>query len=163
MKNYLLFFIFSLLLYQGQSQELERQVIANATHNAESGNLTLNGTLGETAITTLESSSGLTVGQGFHQGSLMVTNTYQAFSDLTFEVFPNPTADAVLITTSAEQPFTATIYDLNGRALILQELEFPIKRTPIRLRDFAAGHYFLKITDENGTPIFNSTIQKIDQ
>lgn len=163
MKNHLLLFIFSLLFYNAQGQEVERQVIANATHFMESGNLSLNGTLGEVSVTTLDSGSDLSIGQGFHQGSLLITNTYEAFSDLEFNVFPNPTIEEVVITTSAEQPLTATIFDLTGRILIQQEIENPKEQTTVHLGRLPAGHYFMKINDENGTPIFISSIQKINQ
>ncbi len=163
MKSYLLLFIFSLLVYNAQSQEVERQVIANATHFMESGNLSINGTLGELSVSTLDSDSDLSIGQGFHQGSLLITNTYEAFSDLEFSVFPNPTTEAVVITTTAEQPLTATIFDLTGRILLQQDIETLVEQTTVHLGKLPAGHYFMKITDENETPIFISSIQKINQ
>ena len=162
MKQYLLLSAFALLFFTAQSQEIERQVIANATHFFESGSLSLNGTVGEPTINTLEEAS-LSLGQGFHQGSLTITSTYQPFEDLKFQVYPNPTADRILISTSAEKPLHATIFDLTGSVLKEQALTYPIDQTAMHLGHFPSGHYFLKITDEKGLLIFSSSIQKINQ
>jgi hypothetical protein len=162
MKNVFLFF-FTFLFFFAQAQELERYVIANASNYSENGNLSLTWTLGETLVATLGTPNDLSVGQGFHQGDLMITNIFEPFKDLNFNVFPNPTAEGVFISTSAEESLRAEVIDMTGRILITKDLEFPIDKTPIHLQTLPSAHYFLKISDKTGTPIFIFSIQKINQ
>ena len=163
MKNIFLVFFFSLLLNTAFGQEMERQVIANSTHFMESGDLSINATLGEIAIATLGDPTGLSLGQGFHQGSLMITSTYEPFVDFDFQVFPNPTVATIFISADVDEDLTAQILDVTGRVLLSKELAFPVDRTPLNLQSLPAAHYFLKITDKTGTPIYISSIQKINQ
>jgi len=141
---------------------MERQVVASSGHFMEVGNLSLSATLGETIVATFDEASGITLSQGFQQASLIITNTYEPFADLDFQVFPNPTVTQVLISTSAEEDLTAEIFDLTGQVLMQKKLIYPIDQAPLSLDQLPAAHYFLKIMDKTGKSIFITSIQKIN-
>lgn len=161
MKNILCFFLFTILFFNTKAQDIERQVIANASHYMENGSLSLDATLGELIVTSLEN-TGISLSQGFHQGSLMITNTYEPFAHLDFQVFPNPTVASVQITSSSEEDLRAEVFDLTGRVLLRKTLAYPIDQSTLALDQLPAAHYFLKIMDRTGTPIFITSIQKIN-
>lgn len=162
MKKFLFLFLFSAMFYIVKAQDIEREVIASATSSMENGTLLLNATLGETVIATLEGSNALSVSSGFHQADLIFTNTYEPFSDLDVQVFPNPTSSSIRISTSSKDDVTVVVYNLMGQALLQKELMAPIEQAALSLDELPAAHYFLKITDKTGNPIFITSLQKIN-
>ena len=90
MKYFILTFCLSAsLAIQGQS--ITPWVLANAGDHSENGfRQSIEWTLGELATTTLTSSSGSIITQGFHQPDLLATSVDDHHLNSSVRVFPNP-------------------------------------------------------------------------
>ena len=127
----------------------ERTVMASAGDQSSSGSLSLNWTLGEPMADTYNA-SGLSVSQGFHQGGLNATGTHDARLPYEVEVFPNPTSITLFVTAATNQPLRAELIGLDGRLLLVQQLDYPVVKSAIPMADYPAATYFLVLKNENG-------------
>lgn len=163
MKLYIsLLFVFS--MFHLNAQEMERQVIASAGSNMESGNLTLLWTLGELATATHEGNFfDLFINQGFHQEITMLVNTSAPNEGTQIEVFPNPVVETLFIKSDVTSLLNITIVDLMGRIVSSQQLSAPIEKAAIDVSQLPTATYFLRATDEEENLIQIFKIQKINQ
>src|SRR4051812_17636893 len=102
------------------AQQIERSILSSAGYeHSASNSMSLEWTLGELAVTTA-SNSEFKLTQGFHQP---FTKVYTHAAEVTFNVWPNPTADNVTVTANQVVP-EATIYvtDMRGRLLKINKL-----------------------------------------
>ncbi|MEM8906721.1 MAG: T9SS type A sorting domain-containing protein, partial [Bacteroidota bacterium] len=141
-----------------------RQVISNGAAFLENGTQSIDMTLGETIIFTLNGAGGLEINQGFQQRDLMLsTSTHQAEPAFRFEIYPNPTPNHIHITSDADELLLVTVYDLKGSPLLQQALAPPISSVSIDLQGLPAAPYFIYLTNANGQAIRTFSIQKINQ
>lgn len=119
-----------------------------STGNASGLGGTANYTVGQMVSVT---NIGLTgsVAQGIQQPFeiIVVAGQNETSINLTCTAYPNPSNDYLLLKIDSQQQnhIIATIYDLNGKALIVKAItELETKFTLTRLK---SGVYFLKIND----------------
>ena len=134
------------------AQELTRSVVGSAgSYFAVPGVLDLHWTLGELAVD--RTANGLVLARGFHQGNyeLLTTAVWTAPDvDLAVTLFPNPTADRIILTGDWETGDRLRVQDLLGRRLSEQALS-PV-RAELALGRYPAGTYLLTIV-RNGRPL----------
>ncbi|MEW7280958.1 T9SS type A sorting domain-containing protein [Aquimarina sp. 2201CG1-2-11] len=111
MKKYILITIVLLTIMQLQAQGIERQVIASSGMTLMNDQVTLDFTIGEIAITTINNESSVLT-QGFHQPSYMVITT-EPDTPTTFSLYPNPTSGWVII--EGEGVKEINLYSITGQ------------------------------------------------
>ncbi len=147
--------LFSVLLAIGiiEGQSIERQAIASAGNTLTNGNISLDFTIGEVAVTTLTTSD-LILTQGFHQGELMTTSVDGLPVSVTYKIYPNPTKDKLWLEMTGEA--------LDFYVLLYNELGQPLSVTKrhvqgigqwqgnFDLSKLSAGLYLFVFADLNG-------------
>lgn len=133
---------------------LERQVIATQGASEQTEHIRLDWTLGEPAVATLTTPSGLWT-EGFQQPVLRVENaapkttTVPAVYDV--RVAPNPTASrlSVQFPGNLPQEMTWELYDLNGKLLQRRTLPEPSDQE-IEMGAYPDGIYLLRFSTRQG-------------
>ncbi len=146
-------------------QSIERNVIASTGRSASAGNVRVDYTLGEVAVTTLQSPANKLT-QGFHQHyDVSVGILQQPEFLLTLEAYPNPTEHqlTLYITASAPAFFTATIYDVAGRnsGIVLRSEVTEKYAGTLDVSQLSAGAYFIHLTDAKGKHAGTLRFQKL--
>jgi hypothetical protein len=90
-------------------------------------------------------------------------STFEIDQEISFELFPNPSADVIYLTSDATENLTLAIVDLKGRTISIQDLNIPIQKTMINLDHLAAAQYFLQISNASGNLVSIITIQKMNK
>lgn len=152
-------------LFCAMGQSIERNVIASTGRSASAGNIQVDYTLGEVAITTLQSPANKLT-QGFHQPTdISVGISQQPNWLLQLEAYPNPTENRLTLSITASAPalFTATIYDVAGRntGLLLRGETNEKYVGNIDVSQLSAGAYFIHLTDANGKHAGTLRFQKL--
>ena len=89
-----------------------------------------------------------TVDMGAYEIDGLLSNSNFALNDK-FKVYPNPSKSILNIEMTSFLNAKTTVYDLNGRLLISQEIDQ--ENSKINISDLANGIYLLKIDTENGS------------
>ena len=84
--------------------------------------------------------------QGFYKNVLLTNNS---FSEISFNLYPNPVSETLFITSKNNLIEKIAIYSINGK-LVLSEKE---KVNQLDVSSLSNGLYFVEITSENGTAI----------
>lgn len=152
-------------LFCAVGQSVERNVIASTGRSASAGNIQVDYTLGEVAVTTLQSPANKLT-QGFHQSSdISVGISQQPEILLTLEAYPNPTEHQLTLSITASAPalFTANIYDVAGRntGLALRSEVTEKYAGNLDVSQLSAGAYFIHLTDANGKHAGTLRFQKL--
>lgn len=128
MKHSLIFIFWSVTAVVMAQPAIERQVTASQGGSDASSRIRLDWTVGEPAVTTLSTPSGLLT-QGFQQPALRVERV-PVLPDLTrtaadIRVAPNPTAAEIHISFSAdtEQEIWLELSDMQGKPLYREKTE----------------------------------------
>ena len=126
-------------------------IVATSGAQSENTSSKLSWTIGELAISTLNSES-IILTQGFHQSNLNITEiVYKASPSNIFSVYPNPTNSSILIKANSGNPekMEISLYDFRGG------LNHKVKMTGyeiiIDMQRFNPGSYLLEIKKENNT------------
>jgi len=145
-----------LLLSAGVSfgQTLSPSVIASAGDVYSNGTVSLAWTLGELAVSTINSGSNLLT-QGFHQPELNIPiGISQPKGQLHVNAFPNPVSDNLVLEVNSSQAdkFAVEITDVLGRVVKTSELSYGDGKTSqtIRMEGFAPGAYLVKVNTVTG-------------
>lgn len=127
------------------AQNIERQVLAGGGKEMSAVNGSIEFTLGETVIQTMNNSSNNTVlTNGFHQPVISVTKLNQEDDLFGLTVFPNPTSATIHIQFNAIQTnLGIELCDMSGR--VLQSNTLTHQTFDINLSAYAEGVYYLKI------------------
>ena len=130
-------------------QEISRSVVGNAGsyyQNVEFGNL--HWTVGEVAVSRLQSETEL--GQGFHQSyyELFVKTTDAIPYDWEILVYPNPTADQLQVKIPSGEVVELQLFSTQGQ-LLLKEDKVQ-SETALSLDHLPAGIYWLRLFDPSG-------------
>ncbi|WP_406683285.1 T9SS type A sorting domain-containing protein [Seonamhaeicola sp. MEBiC1930] len=81
------------------------------------------------------------------EGTMPALSTRKFEQDLSFSVYPNPVSDVVTIRNSQLKSAAATVYDLNGRALLSRSLDTLVSE--INVSNLTSGIYLVKVETEN--------------
>jgi hypothetical protein len=113
--------IFFLLAVLPASAQFKPQIIASSGNYFSSGQLEVSYTVGEmTAVTTVGSTAGVHLTQGFHQPeevALLTALREQQADDLNFALYPNPTTQTVWVgyQMRLQGKVTLGVYSLSGQ------------------------------------------------
>ena len=88
--------------------------------------------------------------QGFHQGNYIITEIFDnPLSDIIISVFPNPTVEFINLKVESKkiENLLFVITDLSGR--VLRSCNLYPETEPIDFSDYAAGTYFMTVSQNN--------------
>ncbi len=125
------------------SQTIERQVIASSGMTLMNDQVTLDFTIGEITITTINNESSVLT-QGFHQPSYMVITT-EPDTPTTFSLYPNPTSGKVII--EGEGVKEVNLYSITGQWI------FRTHQSGFDISHLSAGVYMAQIETTSTTVI----------
>jgi hypothetical protein len=141
MKKYAIGFISLLFTISVYSQE----VISSQGETYTNSNGSIDFTLGEVVINTgTDGNNDLT--QGFHQTKWNFLGVEDFVLDYEATIFPNPTAEVLIVKSRAFQNVTYSLYDAQGKLVIHAKLS--AEQTPIQIGQFAPGGYSLNLSNE---------------
>lgn len=121
MKTPLLSFFLCFYLALAYSQTVTPTVIAAAGGSYQDGDVSLDWTVGELAITKLSDGDHI-ITQGFHQPPLLITSTQEVLSDFPVKVYPNPTTYWVNVELpNARERWAVQLYDQRGLLLFTSD------------------------------------------
>lgn len=149
------------------AQVLNPSVFASAGGLDKTPTLSLEWTLGELAVQTLETKNGLYT-EGFHQPMLKVEperlvkeNELAALYDI--QIKPNPVQSFLHVNISSDQTseIQLKLMDLNGKTLLRQSLTFPFDFSELEMGAYPAGLYLLQFQQKDGYPIKTFKVSKI--
>lgn len=144
---------------------LERQVIGVTGGYADTPNLKISDTVGETAVSTVISGT-VILTQGFQQpGENEITDLEEAI-ELSYKMYPNPTSDLLTVEVSLDQPLDiqVQIFDLSGRAFpeLSQTLSsYGSSEARLSLAHLPTGIYLLSLRGTDGQILATEQIQKM--
>ena len=124
-----------------------QEVITTSAGYFETPSMSLNWTIGETAIETYINDD-IILTQGFNQANIIITGiTEETLSDISISFYPNPVKDIFTIKTESEQmtQLMAEVYDLAGTKLISEKIN--PGNTQINTERLTTSVYILKIND----------------
>lgn len=132
-----------------QAQTLSPEVISSAGGKMQNSSLTLDWTLGETAVSKWSSPTGFTT-EGFHQPILQVT-LLPAYSSPKVSIAPNPVQSIlnVQVMEASQKALFVQLVDVQGRILV-QRTQLGSGNTELNMSDLPSGIYFLQVLQQNG-------------
>lgn len=131
-----------------------QEVIANAGSSYSNSEGSLDWTIGEPIVITLENNSNFAT-QGFHQTQLQVTEIEEANTFYNVSVFPNPTQGNVEVKIEdLKEDLNIKVFDVSGK-LVLQK-PYTVNETTktFDLNPFESGSYYLQLTGKENTKTF---------
>lgn len=155
MKKRLLFFFLLLLgciTAKPQQAYLSPVVLASAGSTATANGANLSFTVGEVAVQTL-TATGVSFGQGFHNGVLDIVGSTDKLSNWQLLVYPNPASQVVYVeyeSPSQYDTLTAAIWDLQGRQLLASMPLLAFGKNALEVQYLPSGIYLLRLTDPDG-------------
>lgn len=135
-----------------QAQSLSPEVISSAGGKMQNSTISLDWTLGETAVARWNTPNGFTT-EGFHQPILQVT-LLPEYASPKVSIAPNPVQSTLNVL--IKEPFQKTLFgqlvDVQGRVLV-QRANLTLGNTEFNLSNLAAGVYFLQVLEKNGKTV----------
>lgn len=164
MKKTILLLLISFLYSNVFCQNSEPSVISTAGEVFQGNSMSIEWTLGETAVTTINNSSNQ-ITQGFHQPYYVITSIGNIPSFVTqIDVFPNPTSDWLQINLLLDKnrKIEFQLYDLIGK-MVWQSKNQGVEITEKKsLKDLPSSTYFLKLIIDNQPSNQVFKIQKLN-
>ncbi|PLX06333.1 MAG: hypothetical protein C0596_17845 [Marinilabiliales bacterium] len=131
------------------AQEISKSSVNSAGTEYTNENLSINWTLGQTAISTISSDNAI-ITQGFQQNTYSFTDiTSDITSEVNISMYPNPTSDLVYIDINNED-FThgiIEITDITGR--LIDKKEISGSKTQLSLNQYSSEIFLISIKQEN--------------
>ena len=147
-------FLIALLLpcFIVQSQTINQEVIASQGSFDVGNSMTLEWTLGELSVETLNDKSMLYT-QGFHQPVLKSLVNISDESFISSLVYPNPTKNSVeiLLSNYDEDIFYIKMSDIHGRLIKQQTSHLKTSSLKVDVSKLPSGIYLLQILGDKGT------------
>lgn len=151
MSTKLFFLLYGLCVcITGQSQQISSSVIASAGGNNNAVGISLDWTLGETAVESIYTTDRLYT-QGFHQPILIAKSftiqTENWTKDYRIELAPNPVQSNLYVcinSTAGEKSFL-TLVDIVGRRYTTQVATGKISNTIVDMSGLFPGVYLLEV------------------
>jgi len=145
----LFFFVIGIIMTNlAFSQTASPELVSSAGDSFNNTSYQLDWSIGE-CITATHSAGSYVITQGFHQNSYVVTSVEDLRTDISISVYPNPTTDfiSLKIESSKVEDMQYTITDFSGR--VLQTDNFTDDIEQINFSNYAAGTYFISVTENN--------------
>ncbi len=162
MCKYILSFIFVLsFVFRSNAQS----VVASAGIEVKNANFSLNFTIGEPVVLTLQNTT-IKLTQGFQQNIYSIATGIRPNSlDASIKIFPNPTADRLQVELSKPNmdEFSVTLFDMNGSIISESKLGRDIQLQNIDVAGLASGTYFLQIANAAKAQMNTYKVEKINQ
>lgn len=150
-----------------QSQTIQKQVIGSLGGISSGGSYSVDCTVGETVIDTFSSGS-FVLYQGYHHAndSSNVSSLKEVILSVNYNLYPNPTANnsKLEITANRATNCSVTLFSAEGRLIqnSLVDLNAGVQSViELNISTQASGVYFVRITQDNNTPI--KTLRLIKQ
>ncbi len=147
------------------AQTAERQVIGSAGGYANTANLKVSSTVGET-ITRTSTSPSIILSQGFQSPSSTSVGIEDVEMGFTLKAFPNPTLDAVTLSFSVENELQLSIglFDVQGKQVLPSEQLniYGKMQHSLQMLGLAAGNYYIRLTNNDDKLNKTIQIQKVD-
>lgn len=137
MKKYSLF-IFTLL---STVSVFGQEVIGSAGGTLSSGPLIVSQTIGETVIGTLTNEISIT--QGFHQSSGIITSIDEIVKAQDVTVYPNPFSQQIFVS-GEEELGKINVYDSKGMLVFQHQTQKGETIAELELSHLSAGHYIIR-------------------
>ena len=153
MKPLILLLLAMCCFHLAKAQTLSPAVIPVAGTSGSTGTIQLDWTLGDVAVQTLRTNSGIMT-EGFHQPILWVTELPQTLAQqIQMSLAPNPVRSTLRITigTEGQGNLHLVLTDVSGKPLQQMETPFAIGSRQLDLSGYPAGMYFLSVREENGS------------
>ena len=164
MKKFLLF-TFLLISTRGLfAQKLTPQILSSAGTRYQTSTMTIDWTLGELSITTIQGSSNI-ITQGFHQPKYIITGIDELDKNFgTISVYPNPTNDVIQMNMSFNRISSVQVYliDINGKQLWNNEYNGQHMTESTSIKDLPNGSYFLNFIIDGNKSSQTFKIQKLN-
>lgn len=147
-------------------QSAERQVIGSTGGFATTNSIQISSTVGETVVSTGTSNS-IILTQGFQQPHGSAVGIDEPELGISIEAFPNPTSSILILdfNVSRQQIIEISLYDALGKSYTLPQSKLNISgnmQHQIDLSLIAAGNYFIRLRNPEGTLDKSIKIQKVD-
>ena len=147
------------------SQNLDQHVISPVGGINNTDKYSLEWTMGEPAVKTVEYSNGINT-EGFHQSSLRVLGIQNTNPNSSFNIVvsPNPVMSVLNIKIKSDEnsKVMISLTDLNGKGLSATIANSENDSKDLDLSDFASGLYLLHIKNSSGTIVQTYKISKIN-
>lgn len=131
-----------------------QEVIASGGTSFSNSNGSIDWTIGEPVIETLENNSNFAT-QGFHQTQLQITEVEESNTYYNVAVFPNPTkANVEVQINDLNEDLNIKVFDVSGK-LVMQKLYLKDDNSKsLDLSPFESGSYYLQLTGKENTKTF---------
>jgi len=146
------------------AQDLNPEIVATAGDSNQGNNIQLDWTLGELAVTTIQSSN-QQITQGFHQPQIQITSVLDFSEDIgSIDVFPNPSIDHLNMKMSffKKEKIQIRLYNLEGKQILSKYIEDRNVEEILVIKSLPAGNYFLSFYIDEHKTVQTFKIQKIN-
>lgn len=137
------------------AQDIPLWVVASAGANSTSSSISVDWTLGETAVTLLES-DGYLLTQGFHQADLFLTSIDDNIniSSLDVTIFPNPVRGTFNLVINSDidnqTETTIEVVDITGRLTMTKKVNIhPNQPCSVDVQSLNAGVYLVRVINSS--------------
>jgi len=135
-----------LFLLLSTSTIYAQETVSTQGDSYYTGSASIDFTIGEPVIST-ESDGVYDITQGFHQTNWNFLGFEDAASDMEATIYPNPTSDALNISTKQFEGVSFTLTSANGQ--IVQRNELSSEITTVDVHDLSPGNYSVTLYDRN--------------
>lgn len=122
-----------------------QEVISSSGNSLSNGKYTIDFTIGEPIIGTLQKNS-KTLTQGYHQPNLAIIEVKQIDENFNAALFPNPATSFINIEIDDFEGVSFKLEDLSGKVLDQKDINKNI--TPVNVKSLERGIYLLKLIDD---------------
>jgi hypothetical protein len=145
------------------SQSTSPQIVSTAGETFQGTSIQIDWTLGELAITTMQSSS-FQITQGFHQPNYILTSLDELPEAIgQIKIYPNPTSDLLEMNLIFDQKRNVQIqiFDIQGKQILEKHNEGQQISESISLVELPSGNYFIKVKIDGNKFSQTFKVQKI--
>lgn len=137
--------VFLFLAWSVQSQSVAPSVLASSGGEGQSGGTSVEWTLGELAISSLEQGDNILT-QGFHQPNLIITGT-KGQVDIGLSLYPNPTHQWLVLEHDATTSYDYKLHSIQGQQAMNGEIVSG--QNILDLTHLPSGHYILTVLSQD--------------
>ncbi len=144
------------------AQEIEPQIIGAAGDSYQGASMQIDWTIGEPLITSFENET-ILLSQGFHQPTVILTNTSELPVNINFvNIYPNPAIDNINVTIdfAQDQVIELIIYNIKGQKLSLKKCAGSSIAETLNLSNYSPGFYNITFALDAVNYVYPFTIQK---
>ena len=137
------------LLFSGVifAQNIERDVLSSAGGNEKSTSYDVSWTIGETVADHADATRS-SVSHGFQQGLEVEVNPgFEELSQYSFEAYPNPVMDKLIVEQNTGEEIIYRIFNLSGQEIITKKSAQKLEE--LDMANLATGAYILNLYSED--------------